>query len=170
MEKIYTKTGDHGTTQLADGTRVAKNSERIEACGCIDELNSFLGLTRAYIGEETAGGTLIKRILRIQQELIIINSQLALASDTKNITMSHVKTLEQEIDDISAKLPPIDKFLIPGDTVVVAVLHVTRTVCRRAERAVTKLDEDIILPYLNRLSDWLFVAACFMENMNEKKQ
>jgi len=160
MNKIYTKTGDQGITHLGAGKKAAKDSPRVNACGAIDELNAFLGLARVYINNNI----LLERLLRIQHELIKLNSQLALASEKEMITMQNLQNLEQEIDEMNSSLPPLTEFIPPGGNLIAAHLHVARTVCRRAERALILLSklEDLdkeLIPYLNRLSDWLFVAA-----------
>ncbi len=166
MTKIYTKAGDRGTTSLGDGSLVSKFSERINACGTIDELSAFLGLAAAYIESANPVHT---RLMRIQQELIVLNSQLALASPAETITMSNVRNLEQEIDETSFSLPPLNEFIIPDGDKTTAHLHVARTVCRRAERRVAELKTDKeIKTYLNRLSDWLFITARFMEEKHEQ--
>jgi cob(I)alamin adenosyltransferase len=168
MNKIYTKTGDQGMTQLCDGKRIAKDSPKITACGAVDELNAFLGLALAYIKDKV----LQQRLMHIQNELIKLNSQLALAPMQEIINMLDVQRLEQEIDDMNSHLPALTKFIPPGGNKITAHLHVARTICRRAERevvtiATTENLNDAVIPYLNRLSDWLFTAARVTENTNE---
>jgi cob(I)alamin adenosyltransferase len=160
MNKIYTKTGDQGMTHLGTGEKITKASLRVNACGAIDELNAFLGLALVYIEDPI----LQKNLYRIQQQLLTLNSQLALASPKKTLTMQDLQNLEHEIDEMNSKLKPLTKFIAPGGNLIAAHLHVARTVCRRAERALVKLSKQedldkILIPYLNRLSDWLFVAA-----------
>ncbi len=166
MTKIYTEAGDNGTTSLADGSLVSKDSERIETCGSVDELNAFLGLAAAYINHTNPVHT---RLVRVQQELMLLNSQIALASETETITMINVRNLEQEIDEMNFSLLPLNEFIISDGNKTTAHLHVARTVCRRAERQVVKLKPNkTIKTYLNRLSDWLFITARFMEEKHEQ--
>lgn len=170
MNKIYTKTGDQGTTQLCDGKRIFKDTPRINACGCIDELNAFIGLALVYSKDSKKLNILQQRLLRIQNELVKINAQLALASLKETITISNVENLEQEIDEMNSALPPLNIFILPGGNKISAHLHVARTICRGAERVIVQLSktdtiDNVLIPYLNRLSDWLFVAARFSENI-----
>ncbi len=165
MTKIYTKAGDQGMTQLCDGEPVSKDSPRIIACGAIDELNSFIGLALAY----TKNKLLCQRLMVIQTELIRLNSELAIAPLKEIIGMQEIQRLEQEIDDMNSQLPPLAKFIPPGGNKSAAHLHVARTVCRRTEQAVVKVAtieklNAAVIPYLNRLSDWLFTAARITEN------
>jgi cob(I)alamin adenosyltransferase len=170
LNKIYTKTGDQGTTQLCDGKRISKDSPRVIACGCIDELNAFIGLALVYSKDSKKLNILQQRLLRIQNELVKINAQLALASLKEIITISSVENLEQELDEMNSALTPLNKFILPGGNKISAHLHVARTVCRRAERVIVQLSktdtiDNTLIPYLNRLSDWLFVAARSTENI-----
>ena len=166
MTKIYTKAGDRGTTSLADGSLVSKYSDRINACGSVDELSAFLGLATAYIESANSVHT---RLVRIQRELLLLNSQLALASETETITMTNVRNLEQEIDEMNFSLPPLNEFITSDGNKTTAHLHVARTVCRRAERRIAELKTSSeIKTYLNRLSDWLFITARFMEEQHEQ--
>lgn len=169
MSKIYTKTGDDGSTQLGNGERVAKSSDVISACGCLDELNAFLGLAKVHISSQNP---IHKSIQKKQVFLMKLNAKIALASPKETIKIvDDLAELEREIDITNSKLEPLQDFVIPGVNKAVAYLHVARTICRRAERAVVKIktDEDgEVVAYLNRLSDWLFVAARFMENLNEE--
>ena len=130
MSKTYTKTGDNGTTQLADGTFIPKHFDRITACGHIDELNAFLGLAKNYISPKSF---VHKSIESCQEVLLKINAKIALASTPEIITMDLVRELEQEIDEMNSSLPPLQDFVIPGANKASAYLHVARTVCRRAE-------------------------------------
>jgi cob(I)alamin adenosyltransferase len=166
-QKIYTKTGDAGKTGLLGGTRVSKSSLRIAAYGDLDELNSFIGLLIDQGPEEESG-----KILReIQDRLFTIGSSLAVDPE-KELTMkipdlreSDIHLLETTIDSMNAGLPVMKSFILPGGHPIVSLTHICRTVCRRAERAVVALDaqekitQPFILPYLNRLSDYLFVLA-----------
>lgn len=170
--KIYTKTGDNGTTALFGGTRVPKHHIRIESYGTVDELNSWLGLVRDQEIDQTSRQELIK----IQEDLFTLGAILATAPEKamlKNgkerlnipkITESHIHTLEVAIDTMEAHLPQMTHFILPGGHTTVSYCHIARTVCRRAERMATLLHQnepfdDSILVYLNRLSDYLFVLA-----------
>jgi cob(I)alamin adenosyltransferase len=164
--KIYTKTGDEGTTGLLGNRRVPKDDLRIEAYGTIDELNAVLGLARAH-GLDPAADDLVTQL---QDELFAVGSALADASPQgkfhNTITGEHAEHLEKTIDALESELTPLTQFILPGGTVSAASLHLARTVCRRAERLVVKLSrqpgEDVpkaMIVYLNRLSDLLFVVA-----------
>lgn len=170
--KIYTKTGDKGTTALFGGTRVPKHHIRIESYGTVDELNSHLGLLRDQQIDEHSENI----ILGIQDRLFTIGSTLAtdpekavLKSGKKRleipgISLKDIELLEQEIDQMNDELPPMIHFVLPGGHQTVSVCHVARCVCRRAERLATALYEiepfeEQVLQYLNRLSDYLFVLA-----------
>ena len=168
MAKIYTRTGDDGTTGLFGGPRVRKNDARVAAYGDVDELNSFLGAALANDVPEKLGPLLT----RVQHELFDLGAELASPDPermkTKTLGDLQVERLEREIDELSDAVEPLREFILPGGTPCAALLHVARTVCRRAERSVLTLaeaqpDADLRLPivYLNRLSDWLFVAARF---------
>jgi cob(I)alamin adenosyltransferase len=163
--KIYTKKGDSGKTSLIGGTRVSKNHIRIEAYGTVDELNSWIGLLRDESKDKRAKEVFIN----IQNNLFNIGSLLA-ADPKKNkmklplISEQDVLLLEKEIDKMNESLPPIKNFLLPGGHVSVSHCHIARCVCRRAERNVVALDtasnvEPVIVKYLNRLSDYLFVLS-----------
>ncbi|MFD2248220.1 cob(I)yrinic acid a,c-diamide adenosyltransferase [Pontibacter ruber] len=164
--KIYTKTGDKGTTSLIGGTRVAKSHLRIESYGTVDELNSYIGLVRDQ--EVNKGRADILK--EIQDRLFTIGSVLATDPD-KNVKMGtpdlheeDVVLLEQEIDKYTTEVPPLRAFVLPGGNQSVSFCHVARCVCRRAERLVIRLQEespvdDLVIIYLNRLSDYLF-ALC----------
>ncbi len=161
--KIYTKTGDAGETGLFGGPRVRKDHVRIEAFGTVDELNSHLGVVRATAG----AGPLDPLLRRVQCDLFELGAQLATPGDAQErITAAHVEELERAIDRHEAGLEPLSSFILPAGTPLAAVLHVARTVCRRAERRVVQLGAmpDMRLPvnaieYLNRLGDLLFVLA-----------
>lgn len=163
--KIYTKTGDKGTTGLYGGGRVSKSSPRISAYGEIDELNAMLGVVRA----ETPHDPIKKAIGEIQATLFTVGAQLASpTADPKIevITAAHVDVLERQIDVISETLPTMRHFILPGGGKTAAHLHLARTVCRRAERSTVSLastaGESVdhwVLIYINRLSDFLFILA-----------
>ncbi len=164
--KIYTKKGDKGDTSLFGGDRVSKSSKRIEAYGTVDELNSQIGLVLSS-GMSEEGEELIRTI---QDHLFILGADLATPSsaDTRidRIGESQVQFLEEAIDRMESDLPPLKNFVLPGGAQTGAQLHVARTICRRAERAVVQCSQkeevsEVAIKYLNRLSDLLFVAARF---------
>lgn len=163
--KIYTKTGDKGTTSLKGGKRVPKFHERIEVYGNVDELISYMGLIRSHDIDESDK----KMIIEIQDWLMTCGDILATDSDNKSVKIPELKEediqmLEKEIDKIEKKLPSLKKFILPGGHVTVAFCHIARTVCRKAERKIVKLSSEsfvpeLIIKYFNRLSDYLFVLA-----------
>lgn len=166
MTRIYTKTGDAGETGLFDGTRVSKADLRVEAYGAVDELNAWLGLARAVDPRDPIEAALVA----IQRDLFALGAMLAdprqkIASRVQKAALGEprVRELEQLIDQLEVPLPPLRKFILAGGSVLGAHLHVARTVCRRAERRVIGLGADVVDPvvivYLNRLSDLLFVMA-----------
>lgn len=168
INRVYTKTGDGGSTRLAGGQVVAKDSLRIECCGTVDELNAVLGLAAESVDAEVHAA-LGKRLRRIQNELFDLGGELAtLAADRHEkqvlISDADVTRLESEMDEVNADLPTLRSFILPGGGMTAAFLHQARTVCRRAERSlVTMLEREperpVCLQYLNRLSDWLFVMG-----------
>ena len=170
--KIYTKTGDSGTTALFGGTRVAKHHIRIESYGTIDELNSWLGLLR----DQEMDSDIKKSLVSIQKKLFTVGAILATdpeKSILKNgkerlnipkIAEKDVEFLEKKIDSMNENLPTMTHFILPGGHTTVSYCHIARTVCRRAERLATHLYEnepfdERVLHYINRLSDYLFVLA-----------
>ena len=166
ITKVYTKTGDVGTTGLGSGQRVPKDSARIEAYGTVDELNSQIGAGLAVGLNEAIAPALSK----IQNELFHLGSDLCILEEDKlrlpvpEIGARHIEALEKLMDRLSEELPPLDNFILPGGSRGAAALHVARTVCRRAERLVIALSRQekvgsFTVPYLNRLSDALFVMA-----------
>lgn len=171
LNRIYTKRGDTGETGLAGGQRVAKDSPRIEAYGAVDELNAFVGLAsiscKEQLGQDPQIGLLAGMIRRVQHELFNLGSILATKPEDVHpkqarITSAEVEQLEREIDAMNEDLPPLRSFVLPGGTRLNADLHVTRTVCRRAERLLVALAREEPVPpeaiqYLNRLSDAMFV-------------
>jgi cob(I)alamin adenosyltransferase len=160
LSKIYTRTGDDGTTGLANGERIAKTDARVEAFGNVDETNSALGL---LLAEPDVPPTLRQSLTRIQHELFEIGGELALPS-YRRISASHVSALESDLDALNEDLPPLKEFVLPGGNRAAAACHLARAICRRAERsawaanACTELNAEL-LRYLNRLSDLLFVMA-----------
>ncbi len=177
-QKIYTKTGDKGTTGLFGGRRVSKDFEQIEAYGNVDELNSYIGLLRDCIGELNIENKnkIVQLLTDIQDRLFSIGAHLA--TDLSKIEKvkdmlpplqdKDVLILEQSIDEMEKLLEPMKFFILPGGHQLVSHCHIARCICRRAERSVVKflhVQEDIepqILPYLNRLSDYLFVLARYL--------
>ncbi len=163
--KIYTKNGDKGTTSLIGGTRVPKHSLRIESYGTVDELNSYIGLIR----DQTIDEKYKSQLIEIQDRLFTIGSSLA--ADPKKSKMklpdliaSDVLFLEDKMDEMDEQLPELKFFILPGGNTTVSYCHLARCVCRRAERITTNLHEHefvapIVMQYLNRLSDYLFVLG-----------
>lgn len=166
-QKIYTKTGDGGNTALIGGTKVPKNDARIETYGTVDELNSWLGLVADQL-DAAATKTFLKEV---QDRLFTIGSALATDGESKmklpDLHPSDVEALEKEIDAMTEQLPPMKHFILPGGHVAISSIHVARCVCRRAERLAVGLREhrlfvdDLVIRYLNRLSDYLFTLARF---------
>lgn len=165
--KIYTKTGDLGKTSLIGGTKVAKSNIRIEAYGTIDELNSFIGLTADHMTNDHS-----RMILKeIQDRLFTIGSSLACDPDKEpllkipDLKEADIELLEKEIDKMNEELAPMKSFILPGGHIAISTAHVTRCVCRRAERLCVNMQEHeifvepLVIKYLNRLSDYLFVLA-----------
>jgi len=164
-KKIYTRTGDKGTTSLLGGTRVKKYHERIEAYGTIDELNSFIGL----LYDQQIDSDDKKILLEIQDRLFTIESLLAAESKKISKKLPCIKPadivlLENEMDTMNASLSELNAFILPGGHTSISVCHIARCICRRAERTVIRLAEnhdvdELIIKYLNRLSDYLFVLG-----------
>ena len=173
--KIYTKTGDKGTTSLVGGTRVPKTHIRLEAYGTVDELNSNLGLLITYLLD----GKDKDFLQQVQDRLFAVGSHLATdrekmeLKEASIISSEQVEMVEREIDRLDTLLPPLSAFILPGGSRGAAVCHVCRTVCRRAERRILALAEQVeiaseLLAYVNRLSDYLFVLSRKM-NQDDKK-
>lgn len=159
LSKIYTRTGDEGTTGLGDGNRVGKDHPRVEAYGTVDELNSTIGLLLAHPLPDRARECLT----RVQHELFDLGGELAVPGYTV-MAEGHTQALERILDELNADLPALREFILPGGTAAAAVCHMARAICRRAERRVVTLarDETVnphAITYLNRLSDLLFVIA-----------
>jgi len=173
--KIYTKTGDAGKTSLIGGTKILKSDLRIEAYGTVDELNSHIGLVSDFCNDDQS-----KIVLKeIQDRLFTIGSELA-CDPEKNTKMaipdlheSDIKLLEDEMDKMDEQLPVMKKFILPGGLPAVSFSHVARCVCRRAERCCVRLKEDggevnpLIIKYINRLSDYLFMLARYIGMKND---
>ena len=169
LNRIYTRTGDAGTTRLATGAEVSKSDARVEAYGAVDETNACVGLVRLHTGGDPAFDAMLARI---QNELFDLGADLATPAkpdeqegEALRILDSQVARLEAEIDAMNADLPGLKSFVLPGGTPAAAALHLARTVCRRAERETVRLVESGMpvsgpaVRYINRLSDFLFVAA-----------
>lgn len=172
--KIYTKTGDKGSTSLIGGVRVPKNHIRIESYGTVDELNSYLGMVR-----DMANDVLINEwIHEVQDRLFTIGSVLATNPDKEvkmklpDVHEADVIFLEQKIDEMNESLPEMRSFILPGGNLAASTAHVARCVCRRAERICVAMQQEnevvpeLIIQYLNRLSDFLFVLARFITHNN----
>lgn len=171
LTKLYTRTGDDGTTRLGAGTEVSKDSLRVEAYGTVDELNACIG----YAASVGVCGRLSVELKALQNQLFDLGGDLATPASEQpefhvpRIEARHVEALEGLIDELTEAVGPLENFILPGGSPGAAVLHVARTVCRRAERRIIALgrEEDIgeqMVPYVNRLSDALFVMSRF-ENM-----
>ena len=168
LDKIYTKTGDKGSTRLSTGETVDKWHPRVAAYGKVDEVNAALGLCALE-----AGGDMLEAVRRIQNDLFDLGADLATPDRGKKleweplrIVEAQVERIEAEIDVMNADIPPLDSFILPGGSKVAAHMHVARTLCRSAERNVAELaamEGEVVssaaLAYINRLSDWLFVAG-----------
>lgn len=163
---VYTKTGDKGTTSLIGGTRVAKNDDKLEAYGTVDELNTHLGMIRSFEIDDRCN----KFLISIQNHLFTIGAYLATdaeKSDLRNrldTSEQTIEALELEMDILESTLPPLTQFLLPGGDPTVSACHIARTVCRRAERCAITVSQDdekdnYVVRYLNRLSDYLFVLS-----------
>ena len=167
LNRIYTRTGDDGMTSLGSGERRKKYDMRIEAYGTLDEVNAVIGLVRVHGGDRALDGVLA----RIQNDLFDVEADLCLAAKgpggaRMTITDTQVQWLEQQIDQLNADLAPLRSFILPGGSSTAAHLHLARTVCRRAERLMVELNDQssegvtpAALKYVNRLSDFLFVAG-----------
>ncbi|MBS1620786.1 MAG: cob(I)yrinic acid a,c-diamide adenosyltransferase [Bacteroidetes bacterium] len=167
--KIYTKTGDKGTTSLIGGTKVSKAHIRIEAYGTIDELNSWIG----FVNDQLTAKESKETLKEIQDRLLTIGSALACDPDKEtklkipDLNEPDITLLEKEIDKMNEKLPPLKSFILPGGHMAVSSTHIARCVCRRAERLCVSLQQNnlfidpLVIKYLNRLSDYLFELARF---------
>ena len=169
--KVYTKTGDKGTTSLIGGKRVPKNSLRLESYGTVDELNSCLGMVQCKL----QNAALIQELLEIQSRLFDVGGHLA--TDPENdsvkgkicVNEADVQMLEQAIDRMDGEIPPMKYFVLPGGSEAVAFCHLARTICRRAERRILDLADvepvdEMVKKYINRLSDYLFILARKLAN------
>lgn len=182
--KIYTKTGDKGATSLYGGKRLPKDHVRLEAYGDVDELNAHIGYVRSLVKAEANVDTEIDNLLeQTQRQLFDIGAHLAtpytvdkLPPSLPKLSPDMVNGLEQSIDRLDAQLPELKTFILPGGSATASALHITRTVCRRAERKIVALAhieyvDPLILEYFNRLSDWLFVVARYVnQHSNTSEQ
>ena len=180
--KIYTKTGDKGETSLYGGTRVSKAAARVESYGTLDELNAFIGIAKAEISDEKV----LNQLQKIQFDLFTVGSEAATPTDKmllangKNrldlmISEKEIIELELWMDDFDAELEPLRFFILPSGGKAAATVHVCRTVCRRAERAMVFLNETEevrpeLIKYLNRLSDYLFILARYISKISGEKE
>jgi cob(I)alamin adenosyltransferase len=179
LNKIYTRTGDKGTTALATGSRRAKYDLRVEAYGTVDETNACIGLVRLHTATEDA--EVDAMLGRIQNDMFDLGADLAtpetgepLPYEPLRITQAQVDRLEREIDALNGELSPLRSFVLPGGSPAAAALHLARTVCRRAERLVVALSDkpdekvsEATVKYLNRLSDFLFVASRYVNRKGD---
>jgi cob(I)alamin adenosyltransferase len=173
---LYTRTGDQGTTSLVGGERVKKNSVRLEAYGTIDELSSHLGVVAAHRNCDALVG---RHLQKVQNELFNLGSYLATApvegTEPKCVSEDTILELESWIDLLDEKTPKIRAFILPGGSPLAAETHVARTVCRRAERRIFELAEEAyvdpaLIRYVNRLSDYLFIAARYLNHMQDVEE
>ncbi|MCB9034842.1 MAG: cob(I)yrinic acid a,c-diamide adenosyltransferase [Chitinophagales bacterium] len=166
--KIYTKTGDDGTTMLYGGERLLKSHIKIESYGTVDELNSFIGSIMVEIDTTD----ILEQLQQIQSRLFDVGTHLAAVAGKPNLILpeineQHIEVLEQQIDEWNEQLPELKHFILPSGCKAAVQAHIARTICRRAERMVVRLNEtekvnEILIRYLNRLSDYLFVLARFL--------
>ena len=174
MSKVYTKTGDKGTTSLIGGTRVKKSDIRIESYGTVDELNSFIGLLATYVDEKETADLLAE----IQNVLFNVGCNLAMGESFMKeikesvVAVALIEHVENAIDRMQAAIPELKSFVIPGGSRSASTAHVCRTVCRRAERLIIALDEGSevdrnLMAYVNRLSDYFFVLSRYLNNIEK---
>ena len=178
-QKIYTRRGDSGQTSLVDGSRISKGNTRLHAYGTVDELNSCLGVVHAQFSalkkrKPTFANKVLKDLAAIQDNLFVIGSQLACSDGTVRSQLPQLPqqsevVLEKRMDEMNSQLPALTKFILPGDDLVAAQIHMARTICRRAERWIVQVQEsgesvnEAFVVYMNRLSDYLFVLARFAQ-------
>lgn len=177
--RIYTRSGDKGTTSLVYGKRVAKNDLRVEAYGTCDEANSMIGLALSFLNdvEWDKKADFLEKMYRIQTILFHVGSELSTPSDREvawKLKDKHIKELEDQIDEWSENLPPLKQFILPSGHSASSSLHLARTVVRRAERIAVGVQDELhntlAISYLNRLSDYLFVAARYVNNELEGEE
>lgn len=172
ITRVYTKTGDQGSTGLINNVRISKASARIAAIGEIEQLNAMLGWVLACVKDQTKILLLKSKLQKIQNELFDYGAALAEVNEAKQSAMiahfqSYVTRLEQEMDEMNSHLPSLSSFILPGGSEMVARLHLARTTSRNAERALVRLHEQepvsaLMLIYINRLSDWLFICSRYV--------
>jgi cob(I)alamin adenosyltransferase len=176
LNKIYTRTGDDGTTALGTGERVPKQALRIAAYGTIDETNAAIGMARIHL--DSGASKVDAMLMRIQNDLFDLGADLCVPDrgqkpgyEPLRVAQSQVDRIEKEIDELNGELKPLRSFVLPGGSPGAAALHVARTVCRRAERIIVELAaepsepvSDAVLKYVNRLSDFLFVASRYVND------
>jgi len=169
--RIYTRSGDKGTTSLVYGKRVAKNDLRVEAYGTCDEANSMIGLALSHLNDEDweQKRDFLEKLYRVQTILFHVGAELSTPSDREvawKLKKSHIDELEKQIDEWSEQLPPLTNFILPSGHKASSALHLARTVVRRAERLAVSIQDELqnslAVSYLNRLSDYLFVAARYV--------
>ncbi len=181
LNRIYTRTGDDGLTSLGSGERRKKYDLRVAAYGTLDEANAAIGIVRLHLGDDPV---LDRMLAHIQNDVFDVEADLCILDDSKgkgpggaklNVTGTQVAWIEQQIDSLNETLPPLRSFILPGGTPAAAYLHLARTICRRAERMMVELadqpDEDVTpeaIQYVNRLSDFLFVAGRHANARGEK--
>lgn len=166
--KIYTKTGDKGETSLYDGTRIGKDSLRVESYGTVDELNSSIGFASHFVYDADVK----KKLFSIQKKLFFVAGELATKEEGKfnyKIKEEHILSLEGWIDEYLEKIDKVDAFIVPGSSQASSALHLSRTVCRRAERRILALAREeevspVLIKFINRLSDTLYTFARYLES------
>jgi cob(I)alamin adenosyltransferase len=176
LAKIYTRTGDKGETGLVGNARVSKDSLRVDAYGNVDELNSVLGMVRAFLNDSE----LDKVLAELQRDLFVVGADLASTPDAQQrnvprISMESITAMEKTIDKFEAELSPLKAFILPGGGVTGSLLHNARTVARRAERGIVALSKkepvnEQLVPYMNRVSDLLFVMARIANHRENKAE
>lgn len=178
MVKIYTRTGDKGETSLFTGARVAKNHAYIEALGAVDEVNSFIGCSISFFPKDASLKEILEQLIVIQHALFDVGAALATPRNSSNSSKLEktrfdgvgTDLLEKWIDEMDQKLPKLTHFILPGGHPAGSMLHVARSMCRRAERSIIPMHQtgdvsDNVLIYLNRLSDYLFIASRYLNNI-----
>lgn len=170
---IYTKKGDDGTTAMMDGKRIAKNNKYVHACGELDELNAFSGLVKSKI----SAPKILQQLHEIQCHLFTAGAMLADKNNKTGVQLQphQVQELELAIDKMQTELPPLTHFILPAGSTTVSFIHVCRSVCRRAERALSALHQEetlspLLLQYMNRLSDYYFVLARYIAHKNNEAE
>ena len=173
INRVYTRTGDQGTTQLGNGVRVSKTHPRVEAVGTVDELNATIGIVRAFLKDPS----LDHRLEQLQHDLFLLGADLITppGQEVPRVELRHVQALEEEMDRWNDRLEPLQEFILPTGSPPVAFLHLARTVCRRLERTLVHLAESEplnpqVIPFVNRLSDWLFVLGRVMTHLEKGEE